>query len=188
MNQLQKEKKIKRIIWILSIVIPIAVAALFKVELKGYDLSFLPPIYATINGVTAILLIAALIAVKNKKLKLHENIIKTALGCSVLFLLMYVAYHITSETTLYGDINHNGLVSENEKQYIKGSIGVYYFILISHIVLSVVVIPLVLFTYLRARLKNFEAHKKIARYTFPLWLYVAISGVIVYFMISPFYK
>lgn len=173
------EKLYNRWIVILSIVIPIVVALLFSVNLQklGYDvepLSFLPPIYATINGFTAILLIAALWAVKNGKLKLHENLMKVAIGCSVLFLLMYVAYHMTSLETKYG--------GEGTLKYI------YFFILITHIVLSIAVIPLVLISFVRALSKRFDKHRKIARITFPIWLYVAITGVVVYLMISPYYQ
>ncbi|MEW7277329.1 DUF420 domain-containing protein [Aquimarina sp. 2201CG1-2-11] len=172
------EKKYKNWIIILSIGIPLAVAVLFGVNLRklGFDvepLTFLPPIYATINGVTAIILVAALWAVKNGKVTLHERLMKTAIACSVLFLLMYIAYHMTSDSTRFG--------GEGTIRY------VYYFILITHIVLSIAVIPFVLITYVRALSKKFESHKKIARITFPIWLYVAITGVVVYLMISPYY-
>ncbi len=172
------EKKYNKWIVVLSIVIPLAVAALFGVNLRklGFDvepLSFLPPIYASINGLTALILIVALWAVKNRKVKLHENLMKLAIGCSVLFLILYVAYHMTSDSTKFG--------GEGTIRY------VYYFILITHIVLSVVVIPFVLITYVRALAGNFDRHRKIAKVTFPIWLYVAITGVIVYVMISPYY-
>jgi putative membrane protein len=173
-----QEKKYNRIITFLSIIIPLAVALLFGVSLKklGFDvepLSFLPPIYATINGITAMLLIFAVIAIKKGNRKLHEQLNTTAIFCSVLFLLLYIAYHITSESTKFG--------GEGAIKY------VYYFILITHISLSIVVIPFVLITFVRARLGKFAEHKKIAKITFPLWLYVAITGVIVYLMISPYY-
>lgn len=159
--------------WIiaLSVVIPLAVAALFGIKIEGVDLSFLPPIYAGINGLTAILLIAALMAIKSKKVDLHKRLIQACLTLSLLFLVAYVAYHITSETTVYeGDYK-----------------GIYYFILISHIVLSISVIPLVLFTYLFAWEGKFEKHKKWTKISFPIWLYVAMTGVVVYFMIAPYY-
>jgi putative membrane protein len=178
MNNLAQEQKYKKLITALSIVIPIAVAALFSINLKrlGFDvepLSFLPPIYATINGITAIALIAAVIAIKNGKRKLHEQLNTFAIACSLAFLLMYIAYHITSDSTKFG--------GEGAIKY------VYYFILISHILLSIIIIPFVLTTYMRAKLGDFENHKKIAKKTFPLWLYVAITGVIIYLMISPYY-
>jgi len=170
----QEEKKYNKWIVALSIVIPLVVAVMFGIKIPNVEpLSFLPPIYASINGLTAIILIAAVWAIKNKKAILHERLMKTAIICSVLFLVMYVAYHMTSDSTKFG--------GENTIKY------VYFFILITHILLSIVVIPFVLITYVRAITKNFERHKKIARITFPLWFYVAISGVVVYIMISPYY-
>jgi len=173
------EKKYNKWIIILSIVIPLAVAALFGVNLRklGFDvepLTFLPPIYATINGVTAVILVLAFLAIKNKKVALHEKLMKGAILCSVLFLVMYVAYHMTSDSTKFG--------GEGAIRY------VYYFVLISHIILSIAVIPFVLVTYIRALAKRFDKHRKIAKITFPIWLYVAISGVVVYLMISPYYS
>ena len=136
-------------------------------------LTFLPPIYASINGLTAIVLIAAVVAIKKGNKKLHEQLTTFAIGCSLLFLLLYIAYHTTSDSTKFG--------GEGAIKYI------YYFILITHIILSIVVIPFVLTTFMRAKLGNFPQHKKIAKITFPLWLYVAITGVVVYLMISPYY-
>lgn len=168
------DKKYNKLIVVLSIIIPIVVAALFGIKIPNVEpLSFLPPIYATINGLTAIILVLAFFAIKNKNMVWHENLMTTAIWCSALFLLMYVAYHMTSDSTKFG--------GEGAVKY------VYYFILITHIVLSIAVIPFVLITYVRAITNNFEKHKKIARITFPLWLYVAVSGVIVYIMISPYY-
>lgn len=178
MSKTAQEKKYDKIIIVLSVVIPLAVAALFGINLKrlGFDvepLTFLPPIYASINALTSVLLIAAVVAIKKGNRKLHENLNKTAIACSVLFLLMYIAYHMTSNSTTFG--------GEGAIKY------VYYFILITHIVLSVAVIPFVLITYIRAQLGKFPEHKKIAKITFPLWLYVAVTGVVVYIMISPYY-
>ncbi|HNR73251.1 MAG: YozB protein [Bacteroidetes bacterium OLB12] len=162
-----------KLIIVLSVILPVVVAALFRIKIPGYDFSFLPPIYATINGLTAILLIAAVISIKRKNRKLHEALIKTCMGLSAAFLVMYVLYHMTSDSTVYGG---------------TGGWRVFYLvILISHIVLSVVVVPLVLFTFSRALSGNFERHKALAKFTFPIWLYVAISGVVVYIMISPYY-
>jgi len=177
-NKVTAEQKYNKWIIVLSISIPLVVALLFGVNLKrlGFEvqpLTFLPPIYASINGVTALVLIFAFWAIKNKKIKLHERLMKTAILCSVLFLIMYVAYHMTSDSTKFG--------GEGSVRYL------YYFILITHIVLSIVVIPFVLITYVRALAERFDTHKKMARITFPIWLYVAISGVIVYLMISPYY-
>ena len=133
---------------IISVVVPVAVAILFKVQIKGYDFSFLPPIYAGINGITAVLLIAAVIAIKNQKRRLHEGLIKVCMGLSALFLTMYIAYHMTSEPTSFGGTG-----------WIK---NLYFFILITHILLSVGVIPLVLFTFLPTWRKDFQRHRKLA--------------------------
>lgn len=178
MSNLSQEKKYKKIITGLSIVIPLAVAALFGVNLRklGFNvepLTFLPPIYASINGVTAIVLIAAVIAIKKGNRKLHKQLNTFAIGCSLVFLLLYIGYHMTSDSTKFG--------GEGAIKYI------YYFILLTHIVLSIIIIPFVLTTFMRAKLGNFPQHKKIAKITFPLWLYVAITGVVVYLMISPYY-
>jgi len=170
----QNEKKYTLWIWILSIVIPLAVAVLFTVKIPNVaPLDFLPPIYASTNAITAILLILAVIMIKKGNRQMHELFMKSAIVLSVLFLVMYVAYHMTSDSTPFG--------GEGTIRY------VYFFILITHIILSIVIIPFVLITYVRAISGKFTLHKKIARITFPLWLYVAISGVIVYLMISPYY-
>ena len=172
------ESKFRTPIIIVSILIPVAVALLFSIRLKDFGInvapfSFLPPIYATINGITAILLLLAVNAIKKGNRLLHERLMTTAIACSVIFLVMYVAYHMTTEATKFGGV---------------GTIRyVYFFLLISHIVLSISIIPLVLFTYVRALSEQFDKHKKLAKITFPLWLYVAVTGVIVYLMIAPYY-
>ena len=185
------------LIWAVSILVPVVVALLlftkweydqlvFDMRIPNYDsvilmdnlpiakpLTFLPPIYATINGLTAVLLVIAVYYIKNGKRKIHENLIKVCIALSLSFLVMYIAYHITSDPTPYGG---------------SGPIAyVYFFILITHILLSIVVIPLVLVSYVRAFQSKFVSHRKIAKVTFPVWLYVAVTGVIVYLMISPYY-
>ncbi len=168
------ERKFNRIIAVVSIVIPIVVALLFGIKIPNVEpLSFLPPIYATINGLTAVLLLVAVWAIKNGNQKLHQQLMTTNIVLSLLFLVMYIAYHMTSDSTAYG--------GAGTLRY------VYFFILITHIVLSIALIPLVLRTYSMAYLGKFEAHRALARYTFPIWLYVAITGVVVYLMISPYY-
>lgn len=172
------EQKFSKFIVLVSILIPVVVALLFSVKLKDFGfhvepLSFLPPIYATINGVTAVVLVAGVLAIKNGKRKLHEQLMTTAIALSVVFLVMYVAYHMTSDSTKFGG---EGMIR-----------NVYFFILITHILLSIAVIPLVLITYVRTLAEKFDKHKKIAKITFPIWLYVAVTGVVVYLMISPYY-
>lgn len=177
-NYKELEQKYTKWIWILSITIPVVVAILFGVNLQklGYDvepLSFLPPIYATINGITAVLLVWAVAAIKKGNKALHERLIKLCIACSVAFLAMYVAYHMTSIETKYG--------GEGFIRY------AYFFILITHILLSIIIIPFVLITFVRGISGSYQRHKKLARITYPMWLYVAVTGVIVYVMISPYY-
>lgn len=181
------EKKYRPWVIILSIAIPLVVAALFGIKIDGLDTRFLPPVYATINGLTAVLLVMAVISIKKGNRKRHERLVTMAVFCSVLFLLGYVAYHITSDTTYFGDTNHDGQLSAMEKANLGNSALVYYFLLASHIILSIGVIPLVMLTYLKGWSGNLRSHRKLAKVTFPLWLYVAISGVVVYLMINPYY-
>jgi putative membrane protein len=176
MNTTQKKYNLPIII--VSILIPVVVAVLLTVRLKDFGINvaplpFLPPIYATINALTALILIVGVIAIKNGNRKRHERLMKTAIGLSIVFLLLYIAYHLTTDATKFG--------GQGPIRY------VYFFLLISHIVLSVVTIPLVLVSYVRALNEQFDQHKKLTKYTFPIWLYVAITGVIVYLMISPYY-
>jgi putative membrane protein len=172
------EQKSKSFIIIVSILIPVVVAILFNVKLNdfGYNVApmhFLPPIYAGINALTAVVLVAAVIAIKNGNRVVHERLMTSAIVLSILFLVMYVIYHMTTESTKYGG---------------EGMLRLVYFgFLISHIILSIAIIPLVLITYVRALSERFDQHKKIAKITFPIWLYVAVTGVIVYWMIAPYY-
>lgn len=171
----QQERRYNKTIIALSVLVPLTVAVLFGMpKIEGYDFSFLPPIYATINGVTAVLLVTAFVAIRGGNQVLHRRLMKTCIGLSALFLVLYLLYHVTTESTSFG--------GEGAIRY------VYFFILITHILLSIGVIPIVLITFARALSGNFKRHKKLARYTFPLWLYVAVTGVLVYLMISPYYK
>ncbi len=182
------EKKYKPWVIILSIIIPVVVVLLFFIKIEGVDFTFLPPVYATINGLVAVFLIIAVISIKNGNQKRHEFFIKLSIIGSLLFLVGYVAYHMTTTTTYYGDINKDGKLSDEERNALGKDALVYYFILASHIMLSIVIIPMVMMTYLKGWSGNYISHKKIARYTFPLWLYICITGVVVYLMISPYYS
>ncbi|WP_457616318.1 DUF420 domain-containing protein [Lutibacter sp.] len=166
-------EKYNKWIVVLSIAIPLVVAALFGVKINVELPVFLPPIYASVNALTSLVLIVAVWAVKNNRIALHQKLMKTAIGLSVLFLTMYVLYHMTSNSTTF-----------KAQGFIK---TIYLLILISHIILSIAVIPFVLITYVRAITNSITLHKKIAKITFPLWLYVTVSGVVVYLMISPYY-
>lgn len=173
-SQATVEQRYNKWIIVLSVAIPAVVAILFGVKIPdATPLYFLPPVYATINALTAFLLVSAVVAIKNGNRKLHEILMKVCIGLSVVFLVLYVVYHMTTPSTSFG--------GEGVMRY------VYFFILISHILLSIAVIPLVLFTYVRALAQRFDRHKRLARITFPIWLYVAVTGVIVYLMIAPYY-
>jgi putative membrane protein len=170
---MENTKKYNRWITIVSIAIPLVVAVLFGVRIDLELPVFLPPVYAGINAVTSVLLIAAFLAIKKKNVWLHEILIKSCIAFSALFLVLYVLYHMTSDSTPYGG---------------EGWMRTFYFVvLLSHIMLSIAVIPFVLVTFVRGMARDVERHKKIARITFPLWLYVTVSGVLVYIMISPYY-
>jgi putative membrane protein len=174
-NVHREKNPYRKTILFLSVLIPLTVATLFGMpKITGYDFSFLPPVYATINGITALLLVTAVVSIKNGRRLLHERLMKICIGLSALFLVLYVLYHVTSESTAFG--------AQGAIRY------VYFFILITHILLSIGVIPLVLFTFVRGLSGDFQKHKALARFTFPIWLYVAVTGVIVYLMISPYYK
>ena len=169
-----ESKKYRPLVIVASVLVPVVVAILFTVRIPDAEpLTFLPPIYAGINALTSLLLIAALYFIKNGQRKIHEVLMKVCIGLSLIFLVMYIAYHMTTDPTPFG--------GEGVVKY------VYYFILVSHILLSIIVIPLVLTSYTRAISSEFISHKKISKITFPVWLYVAVTGVIVYLMISPYY-
>lgn len=170
---MENREPYRKLIIALSVVIPLAVAVLFRVQVPGYDFSFLPPIYASTNGLTAILLVISYVAIRKGNRQLHERLNKVCIGLSAAFLVLYVLYHMTSAPTPYGG-----------QGWLR---PVYYFILVTHIVLSVAVVPMILFTFSRALAGNFDRHKGLAKFTFPVWLYVAITGVLVYLMISPYY-
>ncbi|MDQ3191845.1 MAG: DUF420 domain-containing protein [Bacteroidota bacterium] len=175
MSSIVKEKSLMPLIIAISIIIPLAVAVLFfapKADLGG-RITILPAINAVINGLTAIVLILAFLAIKNKNIELHKKLMYGAFFLSVLFLILYIGYHATAEPAIFGGVG-----------FIK---NVYYFVLLTHIVLAAAIVPLVLITYSRAFTEKFDKHKKIARWTLPLWLYVSITGVIVYLMIVPYY-
>lgn len=164
----------KSLIILLSIVVPVAVAVLYVLPKTETTLfSFLPMLNATINGTTFFVLIAALVAIKNKNVVLHKRLMWTALILSVLFLLSYVLYHATTPSTSFG--------GEGTIKY------VYFFILLTHILLSAIVVPLVLLTLVKALAEKFDQHRKLAKITLPIWLYVTLTGVLVYLMISPYY-
>jgi putative membrane protein len=189
-SMIKNDKKAMTIIWIVSVVVFAAVAFLSKYKLN-VDLGFNPHIFAQtnaiINSIVAFLLIAGIIAVKQKSYLLHKKIMITAIVLSVLFLVSYIGHHLLAGETKFGDINHDGILSADEKLQAGTARIIYYILLITHIPLAAIILPFILFTAYRALVGEYEKHKKLTRITWPIWFYVAVSGVIIYLMISPYY-
>jgi putative membrane protein len=189
---LQKnDKQAKLLIWIVSVVVFAAVAFLSKFKLQlnlGFNVHVFALVNAIINSIVALLLIAGLITAKQKKYELHKKIMLTAIVLSVLFLVSYICHHLFAGETKFGDLNHDGILSPDERALAGNARIFYYIILITHIPMAAIILPFVLFTAYRALIGEYEEHKKLVRITWPLWFYVAITGVIVYVMISPYYN
>ncbi|MBS1752618.1 MAG: DUF420 domain-containing protein [Ferruginibacter sp.] len=187
----KNDKKAKLLIFTVSFVVFAAVVALGKIKLNvnpGFDVHIFAKVNAIINSIVAVLLLAGLIAVKQKKYQLHKKIMLSAILLSVLFLISYIAHHLLAGDAKFGDINHDGILSIDEK-VLAGKIRlVYYLILFTHIPLAAIILPFILFTAYRALTGEFDKHKKLVRITWPVWFYVAVSGVVVYLMISPYYN
>ena len=188
---LQKnDKKAHILIWIFSIIVFLAVTILDRITLEvnlGFDPHIFAKLSAGVNSIVTVLLVIALILVKQKKYELHKKLMMITMILSVLFLVFYIAHHLFTGETKYGDIDHNGLLSDDEKS-IAGSLRyIYYAIISTHIVLAGIVMPFVLYSAYRGLIGEYTAHKKLVRYTFPIWLYVAVTGVIVYLLILPYY-
>lgn len=186
----KNDRKATVLIILFSVIVFAAVSVLGRVTLN-IDLGFDPHIFAKanaiINSFVALLLLCGLIAIKTKHFLLHKRIMLTAMFLSILFLVSYICHHLFAGEARYGDINHDGIVSDLEKANAGSSRIIYYFILGTHIPLAGLVLPLILFTAYRALIGEFDKHKKLVRITWPLWFYVAVTGVIVYIMISPYY-
>lgn len=190
MENQQLAKRLNRVAILLTILVLLLVGMMRRVKIsipEGWDFSFLPPFHATVNALSAIVLISAFYFIKQKNIEAHKRMIYIALGLSVLFLLSYVAYHFTTPETLFGDINRDFVVDEAELLAVGNARTIYLIILLSHIILAAITVPLVLFTFIRAYTGQYERHKKLARWAFPIWLYVAITGPIVYLMLKPYY-
>ena len=188
---IKNDRRAKIFIWSVSIIVFLAIAILSKVKLN-VDLGFNPHVFAKanafINFSVTILLLAGLWAIKRKKYLLHKRIMVAAIILSILFLVSYICHHLFAGETKFGDIDHNGIVSLDEKTMAGSLRIVYYFILGTHIPLAGIILPFILFTAYRSLTGEYERHKKLARITWPVWLYVAITGVAVYLMISPYYR
>lgn len=184
-------KKIQNIILFFSVVIPLTVALLLfipgKLSVTGDWNLYLPHINGSINTITSLVLLFGFIMIKRENRELHKKAMITAFFLGVLFLISYILYHSTTSSTIFGDVNHDGILDQDETSLIGSARSIYLLILLSHILLAIVVVPLVLFAYYFALTDRLDKHKRIVRFTLPIWLYVSVSGVVVYLLIRPYY-
>ncbi len=187
----KNDKQAKWLIGLFSVVVFTVIVLLSRYKLEidlGFNIHIFAMINAFLNATTAILLIAAVWAVKNGKYVLHKQLMMVALILSILFLVSYIAHHLFAGEAKFGDSNHDGTVSPDEIVLAGKTRMVYFFILGTHIILAAIILPFILFTTYRALTAEFTKHKKLARITWPLWFYVAVTGPVVYWMISPYYR
>jgi putative membrane protein len=187
----KNDKKAKALIFTFSAIVFAAVMLLSRVKLNvnlGFDVHLFAKANAIINSCVALLLIVALVAVKSKNYILHKNLMMSAMLLSILFLVSYICHHLFAGDTRFGDMNHDGIVTQLEKAAVGSSRMIYYIILGTHIPLAGIILPFILFSAYRALTGEFDKHKKLTRITWPIWFYVAVTGVVVYWMISPYYN
>lgn len=189
-TQTTLEKRLNIGAWVVTVAVLFLVGLMRRVKIplpEGVHLDFLPGFHALVNAGTAVVLLIAYYHIRRKNVEAHRKAIYAAVGLSVLFLLSYVAYHFTTPETIYGDLDGDGALSAAEKAEIGGMRVVYLVILLSHIVLAGLSLPFILFTFIRAYTNQFDRHRKMARWVWPVWLYVAITGPVCYFMLLPYY-
>ncbi len=187
----KNDKQARLLILVFSFVVFAAVSFLTQVKINlnlGFNVHVFALINAVINTITAVLLLSALIAVKNGYYLLHKRIMITALILSVLFLVSYITHHLLAGEAYFGDANHDGVVSNAEKLAVGNTRTVYLILLATHILLASIILPFILFTAYRGLISEFDKHKKLARITWPLWFYVAVTGPVIYWMIHPYYR
>lgn len=186
----KNDKKANWLIIVFSVIVFLVVGYLNRIKLEvnpGFDVHIFAKFNAIVNSIVTVLLVAALIAVKQRKYLLHKRLMLTALVLSVLFLVSYICHHLLAGDTIFGDTNHDTVLSEEEKAAAGGLRTFYYFILATHIPLAGLILPFILFTAYRALIAEWPRHKKLARITWPIWIYVSVTGVLVYLLISPYY-
>ena len=191
-NSMKKnDSRARLLIYTVSVVVFAAVALMSRFKLNidpGFNVHIFALINAVINSLVTVLLIAGLISVRQKKFKLHKQIMLAAIVLSVLFLVSYIGHHLLAGETRFGDSNHDGLLSDAELALVGSLRMIYYVILFTHIPLAAIILPFILFTAYRALIGEYDQHKNLVRITWPVWLYVAVTGVVVYLMISPYYQ
>lgn len=175
-------------IFVFVVVVVLGMKILPKPEVSPSLLYFLPKLNAFFNGACSILLMVSLYFIRHGKVTAHKRTNIAAFILSSLFLVSYILFHWLSPGTFYGDMDNNHMVSEAEKAATGNIRYIYYVILITHIILAAVVLPLILLSFYRGLQMQVEKHKKLVRWTFPIWFYVTVSGVVVYLMISPYYN
>ena len=183
-------RKLRVAAWILTAAVLVLVGLMRRIKIplpEGVSLSFLPPFHAAVNALAAVVLVIAFIAVLKGRIALHRRMIMAAMGLSVLFLLSYVAYHFTSHEVKFGDANLDGVVDTAELAAVGSARTFYLVLLISHIVLAGVSLPFILFTFIAGWTNQFARHRRLARWVFPVWLYVAVTGPVCYWMLRPYY-
>jgi putative membrane protein len=186
----KNDNKARWLIGIFSFVVFAAVVLLSRIKLEvnlGFNVHLFAQFNALVNSAVTVLLLLALYAVKNKNYLLHKKLMLTALVLSVMFLVSYICHHLFAGETRFGDINHDGIVSETEKLQAGAMRMVYYILLATHIPLAAIILPFILLTAYRALIAEWPRHKKLARITWPIWFYVSLTGVLVYLFISPYY-
>lgn len=182
-------KRLNTIAWIVSAAVLVLVGLMRQVKIDlGIDFSFLPPIHATLNALTAVVLLLALYFIKNKQVDAHRKAIYVAMAFSALFLVSYVLYHFTTPEILYGDLDHDHVLSESERDAVAGSRGYYLLLLLSHIGLAALSLPFILLTFIRGYTGQYARHRQMAKWVYPMWLYVAITGPICFWLLMPYYR
>lgn len=187
----RNDRKAGWLIGIFSFVVFAVVVSLSKIQLRvdlGFDVHIFALINAVINSLVAVLLIAALVLVRQKKYIVHKKVMMTAMILSILFLVSYITHHLLSGDTIYGDADHSGILDETEKAAVAGTRLIYLIILLTHIFLAAVILPFILYTAYRGMTSEYPRHRKIGKITWPIWFYVSVTGPVLYLMISPYYQ
>lgn len=188
--QINTERKLKNFTWVITGLVLVLVGLMRRVKIplpEGIDFSFLPPFYSLLNALAAVCLLASLYYIKQRNPMMHKKFNFAALGLSILFLLCYVLYHFTTPETLFGDVDGDKVLSTAEAIAVADIRPYYLALLFSHIVLAAVSLPFILFTFIKAYTEQFEQHKKMARYVWPVWFYVCLTGPICYLLLKPYY-
>jgi len=189
-TMVKNDRKAGWLIGIFSFVVFAVVVSLSKIQLKvdvGFDVHVFAFANAFINSGVAVLLVFALLLVRQKKYIAHKKVMMWAMILSILFLVSYITHHLLSGDTIYGDVNHNGILEDAESAAVAGTRSIYLVILLTHIFLAAIILPFILFTAYRGLTSDYPKHRKLGRITWPIWFYVSVTGPVLYWLISPYY-